>query len=196
MAMPNLRHRKATPRAKLAARLYATGAAKTKSEAAKMAGLSPSYLYVLSCRSGSEEVKRIMSDVDEMIQDETIATSVIIRELGRKAIGHIARSMTSDNEHVALKAAIDLADRSPETSKTQKIQVESFSLDGKDVEALTRAMLEAANVSSRFSEAANGLVEIDTDKRAELVVPLPAQEDRLDGKEDQPRRIQGSGEEG
>lgn len=196
MASLDLRNIKATPRTRMAARLYATGAARTKAEASSMAGLHRNYLQMLTGKNGSTEVKRIISDTDQLIEDETIATTVILQKLGRKAIGRIAKKMESDNEHVALKAAIDLADRSPETSKTQKIQVESFSLDGKDVEALTRAMIEAAEVSQRFSSAKDGLVEIDTDKRADVDIPVQAQEDTIYGKEDQARRIQGSGEEG
>lgn len=158
-----------SPRVRLAARLYATGAAKTKKEASEMAGLHPNYLTLLTGANGSEKVKSLINDVDAMIEDESIATSKIIQRLGRKALGRLANLMDSENEHVALKAAVDLADRAPETSKTQKIQVESLTLDGTDVRALTQAMLESAREREKYSHVAvEGLVEVEIDKPAEL----------------------------
>jgi len=158
-----------SPRVRLAARLYATGAAKTKKEASEMAGLHPNYLTLLTGENGSSKVKNLINDVDSMIEDESIATSKIIQRLGRKALGRLANLMDSPNENVALKAAVDLADRAPETSKTQKIQVESLTLDGEDVRALTHAMLESARLRGDYAQVAvDGLVEVEIDKPAEL----------------------------
>lgn len=160
---------KMSPRVRLAARLYATGAAKTKKEASEMAGLSPNYLTLLTGENGSDKVKNLINDVDSMIEDESIATSKIIQQLGRKALGRLANLMDSQNENVALKAAVDLADRAPETSKTQKIQVESLTLDGEDVRALTHAMLESARLRGDYAQVAvDGLVEVEIDKPAAL----------------------------
>lgn len=160
---------KLSPRVRLAARLYGTAVCKTKKEASIAAGLHPNYLTLLTgAASGSEKVRNLINDIDTVINDESISTSVLLQKLGRKAIGAIARSMESDNEHVALKAAIDLADRSPETSKTQKVSLESFTLDGADVKALAAAMVESAKVASTYRHAGvDGLIEIEVGPVAE-----------------------------
>lgn len=170
-----------SPRVRLAARLYATGAAKTKKEASEMAGLHPNYLTMLTSENGSEKVKSLINDVDTLVADESIETSKLIRILGRRALGKIGGLMESQNEHVALKAAQDLADRSPDTSKTQKVQVESLTLDGEDVRELTKAMLESARERERYAHVAvDGLVEVDVDlapqKPTEMLTPAPAPE--------------------
>lgn len=46
----------------------------------------------------------------------------LIEQYAESAIHKIAKKMDSENEHIGLKAAIDLADRDPRTSKTKKIQ--------------------------------------------------------------------------
>lgn len=164
---------KLSPRVRLAARLYATAAAPTKREASKMAGLHPSYLTMLTGKS--EKVRQLVNDTDALIQDETVSSSVILQRLGRDAIAKISQLMhESQSEGLQLKAAIDLADRSPETSKTQKVQLESFNLDGKDVQALAAAMVEAAEVQGRYAAVGvEGLVEVDTDKHEAPAIPLP-----------------------
>lgn len=170
---------KLSPRVRLAARLYSTGTCKTKKEASTAAGLHPNYLTILSGpTSGSELVKRLINDVDAAIHDQSISTSQLLQRLGREAVGRIAQLMDSDNEHVALKAAVDLADRSPETSKTQKVSVESFSLDGEDVKSLAAAMVEAAKVSTTYADVGTrGLVEIEVDAvEPHTTRPSPSEE--------------------
>ena len=154
----------------MAVRLYATGACRTKKEASAAAGLHPNYLTMLTNRQGgSEPVKRLMNDIDTMIGDQTIQTSAIISLLGREAIGRIAKMMDSASEGIALKAAVDLADRSPETSKTQKVQLDSFSLSGQDVKDLAAAMVESARSQERYAEVAiSGLDEVGLTQSEEL----------------------------
>lgn len=157
-----------SPRVRMAARLYATGAAKTKKEASSLAGIHPNYLTMLTQpNGGTEAVKRLISDTDRMIEDESIDESVIIRKLGRKAIAHIARLMdTSTNEHVSLKAAVDLADRSPVTAKTQKHEFTGLTLSGADVKELAAAMVESGRASPIQAEVMrSGLIEVDDVKR-------------------------------
>lgn len=152
---------KPSARVKMAIRLYATGACKTKKAASAAAGLHPNYLSMLTSTNGSDQVKRLLNDVDAMIEDKTVETSAIITMLGRKAIGRLAHMMDSASEGIALKAAVDLADRSPETAKTQKMQVESFSLSGQDAKELALAMVESARSESRYKHiAVEGLDEI------------------------------------
>lgn len=153
---------KATPRTAMAARLYATGAVATKQEASVLAGLHPHYLTMLTRPGGgSEQVKRIVSDISRMIDDTAIDESVIIRKLGREALGRIAELMASPNDHVSFKAAQDLADRSPHTAKTQRFEVDAFTLSGQDAKALAAALIESATPSDlRNKVAVDGLVEI------------------------------------
>jgi hypothetical protein len=54
-------------------------------------------------------------------------------------------------------------DRSPELQKTTKLQVDSFSLEGKDVAALVTALAESAKVAAEHAGAAEGLVEVSID---------------------------------
>jgi len=146
----------------MAARLYATGACRTKKAASLAAGLHPNYLTMLtSPANGSVPVLRMLNDIDEKIEDQTIETSAIISLLGRKALGKIAHLMNNGSEGTQLKAAIDLADRAPETSKTQKVQLDSFSLSGQDVKDLAAAMVESAKAQSAYADVAiHGLDEI------------------------------------
>jgi hypothetical protein len=141
-----------SPRMRNAVRLYSTGIAGTKYEAAKMAGLHPGTFYVVTSPAVADgQVNRLMTQTDQLVQDETIDTRRLLDILGRKAIGKIANLMNSAaKEEVQLKAAVDLADRGSDTSKIQKHQVESFTLRGADVAALTEAMVAAAESQRDF----------------------------------------------
>lgn len=48
--------------------------------------------------------------------------SRIIEDYSLKAVHKIADKMESENDHIALKAAIDMADRNPMSSKTRRVQ--------------------------------------------------------------------------
>src|SRR3569832_1978997 len=112
-----------TPRVKLATRLYATGVAKTKAAAAEMAGLAPSTYYLIS--TTESKVSDLMNHIDKELESEQLDTGRLLKHLGRKAIRHIAWTLDSDEvkHDTRLKAAQDLADRSPETSKTTNLNV-------------------------------------------------------------------------
>lgn len=167
--------RKISPRVRIAARLYNTGIARTLGEAAKMAGLAPATLYAMNV-SDNEEYNRIAS---QAAKDSDIATgdiSAVLQRLGRNALITIeALRASSESEAIRLKAAIDLADRSPETSKIQKMQVQTITMEGKDVAELTRGMIEAAQVQAQFTEVTTGdFVKVTTESHApQLSLPTP-----------------------
>lgn len=152
-----------TPRVRNAVRLYATGAVRSKRAASIAAGLHPQYLTMLtSPNGGSEPVKRLMNDIDKMLEDKTVDMSRVMEIVSRRAVGKIAHLMESSNENVALKAAQDLADRGPDTSKTQKVQVESFSLGDAAARELAAAMVESAKAREKYRAiGVEGLVEVD-----------------------------------
>ena len=157
---------KPSPRIRQAAMLYASGAVPTKGEAARLAGISREHFVNMT--NMNPATHRIMSDMQSLIEDETVATSKILQQLSRKAVGRLATLMNSDNEAIAFRAAQDLADRGPETQKTQRVQVDSLTLTGSDAKELAAAMVESARLHEAYKDVGvNGLVEIDTDKRAE-----------------------------
>lgn len=159
---------KVTPRVRMAAMLYATGAVKTKKEAAEVAGVTKEYFTHMT--NHNNELRRMTNDVTRMIEDDSVSTAVVLQKLSRKAVGKLAELMDSSNEAVAFRAAQDLADRGQETAKTQKFQVDSLTLNGEDAKELAKALIESSRLGDKFSEVAqSGLVEVDTDKREESV---------------------------
>lgn len=167
--------RKISPRVRLAAKYYNSGIAKTLGEAAKLAGLHPGTLYAMNV-SGNEEYNRISGEAAKNADIATGEISIVLQRLGRNALQTIEELRAkSDSESIKLKAAIDLADRSPETSKIQKMQVATISLEGKDIAALTRSLVEAAEVQGRFSEMATGdYVKVTTESASpQLSLPTP-----------------------
>lgn len=164
------RSRVPSPRLRGAARLYASGAVKTKKEAAEAFDLDPIYFYhMTSPQIGNETLRHIHDDIDEAIQDETINMSRVLELLGRKAIGKLYGLMRDgQSEILQFKAAQDLADRSPETSKTLKIQSASITISGADAKELAESLVMSAKARTRFREAAEGdFVRVDTDKLVE-----------------------------
>jgi len=115
------------------------------------------------------ETRRIIGDVHSMIADETVATSKVLQTLSRKALGKLANLMDSDNENISFRAAQDLADRGPETQKTQRIQMDSLTLTGEDAKALAAAMVESSRAHIDYVDVGvHGLIEVDTDKASDL----------------------------
>jgi hypothetical protein len=159
MADPIANVQKLSPRVKLAARLYATGLA-NKREAAEAAGLHPQYFTALT--NVNDPVKRLLSKLDEELMSDTLDMNKALKLMSRKAIGRIYSLMeTSPKDDIALKAAIDLADRGPETQKIQRVEVSAFSLDGRDVQALADALVESARTKEQYMQVAlEGLVEV------------------------------------
>ena len=134
--------------------LWATGAVKTKKEAAEAVGLHKQTLYL---NSRSPAGRAYVETAHTIIQDRAIDTSVLIEKLARRGIEVIAGLMEdAEKEDIRFRAAQDLADRGRETAKTQKLSVESYTISNRDVSALAQAMVAAANLRSQFPEAAEG----------------------------------------
>jgi len=64
---------------RMAIRLYATGACKTKRAASAAAGLHPAYLSMLTnANSGSDYAKKMLDDVMDQLDGKTVDMSVIV----------------------------------------------------------------------------------------------------------------------
>jgi hypothetical protein len=150
-----------------AARMYGAGIARTKGEAADMAGVPRATFYIQSSPlNGHPDVLRAMSEIQEMIQDKAVGMSAILIAAGRKAVGHIAGAMEDEGLHPALrlKAAIDLADRSPEATKVQKHQIEGLSIAGQDAQKLAEALVAGARITAEFGhEVVRDFVRVTAD---------------------------------
>lgn len=145
--------KKLSPKAKLALKMVALAGAKHK-EAAKAVGLHPAYISQLK---NSEPGQQLMNEVEGNLDEKAIETTVLMDRLGREALHKIAGLMRfSQNEGIILRSAQDLADRSPMTSKIQKHQVESFSLDGADAKAIAEALVQSAAERQKYLPAATG----------------------------------------
>ena len=99
-------------------------------------------------------------ELERKMDAGTVGMSSVIQELGRKGLVKIAQMMESDavKDELRLRAAMDLADRSPETSKTSKISLEAdLTLRQADAKALIQALVEASTADERFaSEVTEG----------------------------------------
>lgn len=192
--LETLRRVKLSARMRLAARFYATGAAPTKKAAALAAGIHPAYFTTMSVVN--PEVSRMIGDIDTQINDQSIALSKIVAIIARRAAGKINQLIDSPNEHIALKASSDILDRNPETSKTIKATVTSFSLDGQDAKEIAAAMVEAARVKEQFREMAmKDYVRVEDDhaeeKEARLEVHTRDHDASEDERHDETRRLSG-----
>lgn len=157
------------PRVRMALRMYAFGACKTLSEAAEVVGISVAWL---SQKKNSPAGQAYMQSAQQILDDKTASTSEIISRLGRRGIEVIAGFVedTADKK-LQLRAAIDLADRAPETSKVQKIQMESFTLAGKDAKAIAEALVAGKSVNDQFSHLREGNFDKVEDARTPLMLP-------------------------
>lgn len=137
-------------------------------------GLHPNYLgMLLNPNGGSPAVQALLAEYEDELHDKTLDMSHIQQYLGRKALLTVAGLMDhSQNERIILDSAKELLDRSPETQKSQRLQVDSFSLDGQDVAALVSALAESAAVAQLHAAAKDGLVEIVVDNPTPPTVPL------------------------
>jgi len=151
------RNKALTPRVKLAIRLYHSGLCKTLKEAALKTGIHPSVIYTLN--NHDLQVASLAAQVQKELEDETIDTARIVKRLGRKALGIVAEIAEGTQNPVAvrLKAAQDLADRSPETSKVINVNARvETPLSEEQVATLRRGMIEAAAMRDKFAQAAQG----------------------------------------
>lgn len=178
-----------SPRIRLASRLYASGAVPTKRAAAIAAGIHPGWFNKMS--NHNEETKRLIGSVDEMLQDQTVQMSAVLRIIGRKAIQKINNLMEqSQDEKVVFKAAVDLADRNPETSKVQRHEVLTAVVDGEAAKDLARALVESAKVHQLYGERMRSdYVQVDLEvqdgSQGHRTLPVGAKEATDAGKQGQ-----------
>ena len=93
-------------------------------------------------------------ELERKIDNGTVQMSTAMQELGRRGLVKIAEMMESDavKDELRLRAAIDLADRSPETSKTSKISIEGdITLREGDAKRLIQALVEASTADEKFA---------------------------------------------
>lgn len=131
-----------------------------------MVGISPQNLYAITAPSAANpHVNNLYESVDQVLQDRTIDVSTLIKKLGEEAVRTAGRLMAYGKEEVQLRAAVELMDRSPETAKITKHQIEAPKIDESDAKLLAEALVEAATARRRHLEAATGdYVKVDTDK--------------------------------
>jgi hypothetical protein len=151
-----VRNMELSPRVKLATRLWASGACKTQKEAAQAAGIHPMYMSLV--KRENPRMTELINQIDKEIQDGTIDMSKVLLTLGRRAVRNLAHlAENAEKEDIRFRANVDLADRSPETVKTHKVQAEgTMQLRPEDVTALTHALVESARLRAKFPEAAIG----------------------------------------
>jgi hypothetical protein len=108
--------------------------------------------------------QELVNGVDRQIEEKTIDMAELLKRLGREAVLKTASLMrTAGSENIQLAAARDLADRSQETSKIQKIQIEPFTLDPAAGKALAAALVESAMVQDKFREASTkDLIKVES----------------------------------
>lgn len=145
---------KLSPAMKIALKAKVLGAAKNNKEAAAISGLHPVYIGAMS---NTPLGKGFMAAHEDKVDEKLVETSTLIQLLGREALSKMGGLMRwSQDENIILRAAQDLMDRSQETQKVHRAQIESFSISGKDAQELALAMVESARERSRFVEAAQG----------------------------------------
>lgn len=142
------------PRTKMALKLYVSGAARTQKEAAEVAGVTQA---TVSNARRSLTGRRYEESFDSQVQERAVSLSAVIAKLSEKALGVMEEQITNgSSEDVRFKAAKDILDRNPETSKTNKVQVESFTLSGRDAKELAMALAEGRATSVLDQEAMGG----------------------------------------
>lgn len=148
-----------SPRVRLAAALYGSGKARSKREACQAVGLNPAYLTLLR---DNPEVTSIVEEAAHSVNFQTKDAGALLAQLGRRALKNIHTIMEDgESEANRLRAAIDLADRSPETGKIIKAHVTSFNIDAGDASKLASAMVEAARAKAQWaSEVQDGFVRV------------------------------------
>lgn len=144
-----------SPRVKRAIALYGTTACKTKRESSATVGLHPAYLHMLIKQNplAQEELRRVMMEVDTA----TLDIGKLLHAMSIKALAKIHSTMEeASSEALRFKAAQDLADRGPQTSKVQRHQVETHTINASDAKSIAEAMVEAAKVRATYSHVAVG----------------------------------------
>lgn len=142
------------PRVKMALRMYAYGAVPTLTAAAEAMDLNLGYLSLMH---NSIPGKAFMESADKIIADKALEGHQLLDALGRRALEVTSQIMEDGvKEDNRLRAAIDLADRSPTYSKVQRHQVEAITLSGKDAKALAEALVMGPRIHEQYSQLATG----------------------------------------
>jgi hypothetical protein len=92
--------------------------------------------------------------IEAQMDAGSVQMSTVIQELGRKGLVKIALMMESDEvkDELRLRAAMDLADRSPETSKTSKLSIEGdLTIREGDAQRLIQALVEASQADEKYA---------------------------------------------
>jgi predicted transcriptional regulator len=128
----------------------------THQEAAQMLGFSPATIASW-CGNPAFKLKlaRTRKLIFEKTEDIVVETAKkveadmerleeMIERGSRRALERLIEKLESENEHISLKAAIDLADRNPVTSKTRKVQADHrhLVLNAEQLAVLARAARE------------------------------------------------------
>lgn len=152
-----------TPRVKMALRIYAYGSVRSMAEAAVAMDLNEGYLSLMK---NSIPGKAFMESAEQIIADKTLDGHELLNRLGRRALEVTAGLMeNSDSDNIKLKAAIDLTDRSPEYSKVQKMEIQSFTLTGKDAKSIADALVRGRSVHEQYAQLASGDYNRITDEQ-------------------------------
>lgn len=165
---------KLRPRVKMALRMYAYATVPDLKTAAEVVSLNVGYLQNVSRTVAG---KAFLKTAQQIIADTSLSTTQLIDNLSRRAIQVIGTQMEdASSEALRLKAAIDLADRGSETSKIQKHQVESFTLNSQDARAIAESMVAAASLRQRHvalrTENLDNVTVSEDAADAPVIVPL------------------------
>src|SRR5580765_1494775 len=173
------------PRVRTAMRLVLTGATRTQAEACRVVGLDQAYLSAVK-RSPvvAAYIRRLEAQLDQI----AINMSAAVQELGRRGLLKIAAFMESDQvkDELRLRAAMDLADRSPETSKTSKLSIEGdLTIREADANRLIAALVEASQADEKYARevSAGDYIKVDdgTVPQVPLALPAPTEQDTASG---------------
>jgi hypothetical protein len=174
MEQPRKRYEitKLSPKAKLALRALASGAARTNKDAAAVAQIHPAYIPRLK---NSEPGRAFMAQQDEMLDKAAANLSGFIRAISAEATVRMTQLMrNASSEAIQFRAAQDLMDRNPDLSKVQKHQVDSVSIDGKDAQRLAEALVAASSVRREYKALAEGnYIKVSTEGKG-YELPGPA----------------------
>ena len=135
-------------------KLYVSGAVKTQREAAAAVGVTA---QSISNARRSLTGKSFEKGFDTEVTERSMSLSAVIAALSVKALDVMEEQITNgSSEDIRFKAAKDILDRNPETSKTNKIQMESFTLTGRDAKELAAALAEGRILQPMDMQAMTG----------------------------------------
>lgn len=126
------------------------------------------------CRR-NQHVKVMLEQFHRELTERSISATALITSFQIPAVKEIARIMEHGaTDAIKLKAAIDLADRGPETSKIQKHQVESLTISDAEASNIRRAMIEAAKLRAMEIAVTNDNFEmVQVDNAGPYVCDVP-----------------------